>query len=51
MWQSRVAGVQSQMWLWLALALSMSCAVGAQEAAMPEVHVGMGLPKPPYVME
>jgi polar amino acid transport system substrate-binding protein len=51
MWRRRVAGVQSQKWLWLALALSMTCAAGAQEAAMPEVHVGMGLPKPPYIME
>ncbi|KRC00903.1 hypothetical protein ASE26_21520 [Duganella sp. Root198D2] len=41
--------VRAQTWLWLALAIS--CAARAQEAAMPEVHVGMGLPKPPYVME
>lgn len=27
---------------------SLAC---AQQAAMPEVHVGMGLPKPPYIME
>jgi polar amino acid transport system substrate-binding protein len=26
-------------------------AVCAQEAALQEVHVGMGLPKPPYIME
>jgi len=35
--------------LWIALAIS--CAASAQEAGVPEVHVGMGLPKPPYVLE
>lgn len=51
MWRRRAAGVQAREWLWLALALSMPLAASAQEAAMPEVHVGMGLAKPPYVME
>ncbi|MGW8391416.1 hypothetical protein [Pseudoduganella sp. HUAS MS19] len=37
--------------IWLSIALACSSAASAQEAAMPEVHVGMGLPKPPYVME
>jgi len=49
MWRRRAPGVLSRKWLWLAMA--MSCAASAQEPAMQEVHVGMGLPKPPYVME
>jgi len=32
-------------------AVLLSGAVHAQEVALPEVHVGMGLPKPPYIME
>lgn len=30
---------------------ALSGVAWAQEAAMQEVHVGMGLPKPPYIME
>lgn len=35
----------------LAILLALGGAVRAQDLAMPEVHVGMGLPKPPYIME
>jgi polar amino acid transport system substrate-binding protein len=35
----------------LAILWALSVAAPAQELAMPEVHVGMGLPKPPYIME
>jgi polar amino acid transport system substrate-binding protein len=49
MWRWHALRVQARKWLWLALALC--CAARAAEPAMPEVHVGMGLPKPPYVME
>lgn len=35
--------------IWVSLAISG--AAYAQEAALREVHVGMGLPKPPYIME
>jgi len=35
----------------LALFGTLGGAVGAQDLPMPEVHVGMGLPKPPYIME
>ncbi|KQZ30456.1 hypothetical protein ASD58_10620 [Duganella sp. Root1480D1] len=33
------------------MALATNSVASAQVVAMPEVHVGMGLPKPPYVME
>lgn len=36
---------------WLLLALAICGVANAQEVATKEVHVGMGLPKPPYVME
>lgn len=35
----------------IACAGALSGAAHAQEAKMQEVHVGMGLPKPPYIME
>lgn len=35
----------------LAILCALSGAAHAQELAMQEVHVGMGLPKPPYIME
>jgi polar amino acid transport system substrate-binding protein len=35
----------------LALVGTLNGEALAQEAVMPEVHVGMGLPKPPYIME
>ncbi len=35
----------------IALLLALCMTASAQNAPMPEVHVGMGLPKPPYVME
>jgi polar amino acid transport system substrate-binding protein len=35
----------------IALSLALGGAASAQDAAMPEVHVGMGLAKPPYIME
>lgn len=33
------------------LLLALCMTASAQNSPMPEVHVGMGLPKPPYVME
>jgi polar amino acid transport system substrate-binding protein len=33
------------------VSLAISGAAHGQEAALREVHIGMGLPKPPYVME
>ncbi len=35
----------------IACAVALSGAVHAQESTVQEVHVGMGLPKPPYIME
>lgn len=35
----------------LAVLLAAGGSAGAQQVAMQEVHVGMGLPKPPYIME
>jgi len=49
MWRGHAWGVLARKWPWLAL--TVSCAAHAQEAALREVHVGMGLPKPPYIME
>lgn len=40
-------------WLYCAIVFAgaLTGAARAQEAAAQEVHVGMGLPKPPYIME
>jgi polar amino acid transport system substrate-binding protein len=39
------------LWRLLVIACALSSAVQAQEVPLQEVHVGMGLPKPPYIME
>ena len=41
--------IRASLCWWMAVAVSG--AARAQDAAQQEVHVGMGLPKPPYVME
>lgn len=49
MWLRYAQRILILVWQWSVLA--SSGAAYAQEAGTPEVHVGMGLPKPPYVME